>query len=124
MLFIPILFLAIGILFGIVIRTPISGPMATYLAVCCLAGLDTVCGGIRSALEKRFYADIFITGFASNAFIAFGLAWIGDCIGLDLFLAISIILGGRIFNNLSLIRRDILARWQDCKVSREMQGSQ
>ncbi|MCB8933581.1 MAG: small basic family protein [Fimbriimonadaceae bacterium] len=94
---------------------PIGGVGAQYIAVACLAGLDTVCGGIRSGLEGKFHNDVFITGFISNVLIAFFISWLGDQIGINLFLAAALVLGSRIYTNLSLIRRYALTKWQDSR---------
>jgi small basic protein len=118
---VPIVFLVVGALLAFLLRAPISDIMAKYLAVACLAGLDSVCGGVRSGLEGKFHNDVFITGFVFNMLIAFGLAWLGDQIYLDLFLAVALVLGARIFNNLSLIRRFLLTRLQDNRERRRMQ---
>ena len=85
------------------------------VAVACLAGLDTVCGGVRSGLEGKFHNDVFITGFISNVLIAFFISWLGDQIGITLFLAAALVLGSRIYTNLSLIRRFALSKWQDAR---------
>lgn len=94
---------------------------AQYLAVACLAGFDTICGGIRSGLEGKFHNDVFVTGFISNMAIAFFLAWLGDQIGINLYLAAVLVLGSRIFTNLSLIRRFILTKLQDEREKRRLQ---
>jgi small basic protein len=78
---------------------------APYLSLATLAGLDTVLGGIKAGLEGRFQDDIFVSGFVLNTLLAAGLAWLGDKIGVDLFLAAVVALGQRVFLNLSLIRR-------------------
>lgn len=119
-LIVPALFLVLGVLVGWLINAPLNGLLASYLALCCLAAMDTIFGGVRSCLENKFYPDIFVTGFISNVLIAFSLAWLGDRIGLDLFLAIVVILGGRIFTNLSVIRRHLLARWQESRERKRM----
>jgi len=49
------------------------------------------------------------------------LAWLGDRIGIDLFLAVALVLGARIFTNLSLIRRYLLTKWQDAKERKRLQ---
>lgn len=108
----------VGILIGRLVVVPIDSTYATYVAVACLAGIDSICGGIRSSLENKFHADIFISGFASNVVIAFFIAWLGDKIGINLFFAAALVLGGRIFVNLSLIRRFILTKWQDARIRR------
>jgi small basic protein len=79
--------------------------LASYLSLAALAGLDSICGGIRSGLEGKFHDDIFLSGFLMNTLLAAALAYLGDRIGVDLFLAAVVMLGGRVFLNLSLIRR-------------------
>jgi len=100
----------------------ISGYQGQYLAVACLAGIDTVFGGIRSVLESKFNGMVFITGFVSNTVIAFFLAWLGDRIGIDLYVAVGLVLGARIFTNLSLIRRFIITRLQDNADRKKLQS--
>ncbi|HTQ12019.1 MAG TPA: small basic family protein [Fimbriimonadaceae bacterium] len=100
---------------------PIGGWEGEYIAVACLAGLDTVCGGIRSGLEGKFTNEVFVTGFVSNVILAFFMAWLGDKIGIDLFLAIALVFGSRILQNLSLIRRYLLTKYQDAKEKRRLQ---
>lgn len=78
---------------------------ASYLSLATLAGLDSICGGIRAGLEGKFHDEIFLTGFVMNTLLSAFLAYLGDRIGVDLFLAAVVLLGGRIFLNLSLIRR-------------------
>jgi len=121
MILIPILSLIIGVLIARLVFGPVGGEAGTYIAVACIAGLDTICGGLRSQLEGKFHSDIFVTGFFSNIVIAFFLAWLGDRIGINLFLASALILGGRIFVNLSLIRRIVLTRWQDARERKRIQ---
>lgn len=114
MIALPLVALFVGILLALAFRiTPLGGLPGQYLAVACLAGLDTVFGGIRSGLESKFNGIVFLTGFISNTIIAFFLAWLGDRIGIDLYLAVALVLGARIFTNLSLIRRFIITRLQD-----------
>jgi small basic protein len=90
-----------------------------YVAIGCLAGIDSVLGGIRAGLEGKFSNDVFVTGFLSNIVIAFFLAWLGDRIGINLFLAAVLVLGWRVFTNLSLIRRILLTKWQDARERRQ-----
>lgn len=112
---IPILLLLVLVAVASQYVQPVDGLYAQYIAVACLAGLDTVCGGIRSGLEGKFHNDVFITGFISNVLIAFFISWLGDQIGINLFLAAALVLGSRIYTNLSLIRRFALSKWQDAR---------
>ena len=83
----------------------ISAEYAPYLSVAALAGLDTVFGGIRAGIEGRFQNDIFVSGFLLNTLLAAVLAWVGDHFGINLALVAVLVLGARVFNNLSLMRR-------------------
>jgi small basic protein len=122
MILLPIVGLILGALLALVIKMgPLPGAYGQYLAVACLAGLDTVCGGIRGGLEGKFRTDVFTTGFLSNVMIAFFLAWLGDQIYLNLFLVVALVFGSRIFNNLSLIRRYALTKWQDARERERLQ---
>ncbi len=105
----PLVGLAAGLLTGFALfngfhwQVPPEG--APYLSIAALAGIDTVFGGIRAGIEGRFQNDIFASGFILNALLAVGLTWYGTHIGVDLGLVAVLVLGARIFNNLSLMRR-------------------
>ena len=123
MIIIPLLALALGVALALALKVnPLSGANGQYLAVACLAGLDTVFGGIRSGLEGKFNGIVFFTGFFSNMLIAFFLAWLGDKIYIDMYVAVALVLGARIFTNLSLIRRFLLTKWQDAQDRRRLQS--
>jgi small basic protein len=118
----PIIALALGVSLAVLLKVgPQGGLTGQYMAVACLAGLDTILGGVRSGLEGKFTNEVFVSGFVSNIVIAFFLAWLGDRIGLDLFLIVALVLGARIFQNLSLIRRYLLTKWQDAKERKRLQ---
>jgi small basic protein len=104
--------IATGLLAFTVIKVPgdVATAYAPYLSLATLAGLDTVLGGVRAGIEGRFQDDIFVSGFVLNTLLAAGLAYLGDKIGVDLFLAAVVALGTRVFLNLSLIRRYYLTR--------------
>ena len=113
MILIPIIFFAIGVAIAMAMQVHGYGVGARYMAVACLAGLDTVLGGIRSGYEGKFQNDVFITGFFTNTVIAFFIAYLGYQIGIDLFVVVALVMGMRIFNNLSLIRRYLLQAYTD-----------
>ncbi|MCS7066727.1 MAG: small basic family protein [Fimbriimonadales bacterium] len=112
MIAIGILGLLLGLLFAyLLLDIPIPSEWASYLSLAALAGLDTAFGGWRAALEGRFHPDVFVSGFIVNALLASLLAYLGDRMGVDLFLAAVVTLGGRMFLNLSIIRRYYLNQW-------------
>ena len=102
----------VGVLLGIAIGLlfPLSMPVeyGKFLAVALLASLDSVFGGLRSALEEKFDNAVFISGFFVNALLAVVLVFVGDRLGIDLYYVASLAFGLRIFQNLAIIRRVFL----------------
>lgn len=105
---IPILGLIIGIIAGVFVPYNIPSQYSNYVAVAILAALDSVFGGIASSLQGKFNMRIFLTGFFGNAVLASMLAYIGDQLGIQLYLAAIFAFGNRLFLNFALIRRIIL----------------
>lgn len=107
--------LVIGVLFGILLGlfVPITIPAkySIYVAVAILASLDTVCGGFVASLKKRFDLSIFLSGFFLNAILAAILTYIGEKIGIQLYLAAIVAFGNRLFFNFGVIRRILIKRY-------------
>ncbi|RYG25298.1 DUF1290 domain-containing protein [bacterium] len=123
-MFVPFIALVLGALLAFALKVePLKGFGGQYLAVACLAGLDTILGGIRGGLEDRFDSAIFISGFLSNILIAFLLAYLGDQIYLPLYLVVAFVFGNRIFTNLSLIRRSVVTIVKDSLARRKRQAA-
>jgi small basic protein len=106
----PLIGLAIGILVGAFAPVSIPDSLAKYTAVAILAALDTGLGGIRAGLEKRFDLAAFISGFTFNTLLAAALTYLGDTLGIDLYLAAVVVFGVRLFNNLAVVRRLVMSR--------------
>lgn len=102
--------LALGVVIGFNVPVILPQAYAKYLSVAALAALDSVLGGIRAATEDHFDNSIFISGFFSNALLAAGLAFIGERLGIDLYLAAVVAFGVRLFQNLAILRRHILKK--------------
>lgn len=100
-----------GVLLGWNIPLRISSLVARYLSVAILAGLDSVLGGARAELEGDFDGLVFGTGFFANTLLAVGFTYVGDTIGVELYLAAVVALGIRIFDNLGALRRILLQRY-------------
>ena len=62
----------------------------------------------RSVLPNATETKIFVTGFITNALLAALLAFIGDRLGIDLYLVALFAFGLRIFQNVAVIRRHFL----------------
>lgn len=100
--------LLLGIVVGFLLPYQVPVAMAKYVSVSLLAGLDSVLGGTRAGIEKRFRLNVFVSGFATNLVMAGLLTWLGDLLGADLYLAAVVTFGVRIFQNLAFIRRDLI----------------
>ncbi len=109
-MWLPVLGLILGLAIGYI--SPFSVPIdyAKYLSVAILAALDSVLGGIRAVQEEHFNSMVFLTGFFSNMLLAGLLAYVGDRIGVDLYLAAVVAFGVRLFQNLAIIRRHLLKK--------------
>jgi small basic protein len=59
-------------------------------------------------MQKKFDFKVFITGFFGNALLAAGLAYMGDRLGIQLYLAAVFAFGNRLFLNFAIIRRVLL----------------
>lgn len=109
---IAVIGLLIGVILGFVLNVNISDKLSPYMSVAILACLDSVFGAIRGNLSKNFQADIFISGFFGNALLAAGLAYLGDKLGIPIYMAAVIVFGGRIFDNFAIIRRLLLEEFK------------
>ena len=107
-MWIPLAGLLLGVLLGLILQVSVSYELARYSAVAILAALDSVLGAIRAELDGSFNDRIFLSGFIVNALVAVLLTFLGDQLGLDLYLVALIAFGLRIFNNVALIRRHFL----------------
>ncbi len=108
---IPVLGLLAGILLGSILSFEIPLVMAKYLSIAVLAALDSVLGGIRCIYENSFNGVVLLTGFLSNALVAAVLAFLGDQLSVDLYMAAVFVFGIRIFQNLSTIRHYLVSKF-------------
>ena len=103
-------FALIGILLGIVIGwfLPFTIPIefTRYTAVVILGIADSLIGAIRAQLTKDTYDPwLFATGLFFNMLLALGITLFGDMLGLDLYLAATVVFTFRIFRNVGIARR-------------------
>ncbi len=111
MWWLPLLGLLLGLILGAVFSLTIPAEYSRYTAMAILAALDSVLGALRAELEGEFDNRIFLSGFFANIVLAGGLTFLGDRLGVELYIAAIVAFGVRIFDNLAIIRRQLLARW-------------
>ena len=111
MIYITILVCSIlGIVLGINLPT-ISYSYSGYLAIAIVAALDSVFGGITGVLKGNFDIKIFVTGFFGNAILAILLTYLGEKLNVDIYLAAIVVFVGRMFLNLTIIRKYYIDKW-------------
>ena len=111
---------ALGALIGMNVPT-ISYTYSGYLAIAIVAALDSVFGGITSVLKGNFDFKVFITGFFGNAILSILLTWLGVKLNIDIYLAAIVVFVGRMFTNLTIIRRYYIEKWT-AKIQEKRKG--
>lgn len=120
-MWLPIIALVVGFL-AVYLPNKMVIPftLAEYIGVAVVAGFDSVVGAIRSVIEGKFNDRVFVSGFFINAIIAALLLYFGNQLGIhNVALAIIVALVIRIFNNIGFIRRYIVARLFEKRLSAE-----
>ena len=112
----------LGILLGMNLPT-ISYSYSGYLAIAIVAALDSVFCGITGVLKGNFDIKIFVSGFFGNAILAILLTYLGEKLNVDIYLAAVIVFVGRMFTNLSIIRRIYIEKWEAKRARKYPQGS-
>ncbi len=111
MLFIAII---IGCILGALvgINAPIiSYSYSSYLAIAIIAALDSVFGGITGTLKGEFDFKVFISGFFCNSILSMLLTYLGNKLNVDIYLAAIVVFVGRMFLNLTFIRKYYIDKW-------------
>ncbi len=89
----------------------ISYTYSTYLAIAIIAALDSVFGGITGVLKGEFDFKVFISGFFCNAILSMLLTFLGTRLNVDIYLAAIVVFVGRMFINLTIIRKYYIDKW-------------
>lgn len=116
----PVISLLAGAIIGSILTVNASLGIAKYLSIAILAAMDSVLGGARSLLEDTYDGLIMLSGFITNALLAMALAFLGNQIGIDMFMAATICFALRIFSNLAFIRRDIITQYREKKARQKI----
>lgn len=78
-------------------------------------------GGIASTLKNNFNFKVFVSGFFVNAILGVLLTLLGNKLNVDIYLAAIIVFVGRMFNNLTIIRRHYIEKWEKSKKEKTSQ---
>jgi small basic protein len=107
----PVVGLLIGVAIGMAFSLTIPAQYSRYTAMALLAVFDSVLGAVRADLDGEFDNRILLTGFSLNLILASILTFLGERLGVELYIAAIVAFGLRMFNNLAIIRRHLLERW-------------
>ena len=124
MVFIAIL---IGCILGAIvgINLPIiSYSYSSYLAIAIIAALDSVFGGITGVLKSEFDFKVFISWFFCNSILAILLTYLGNKLNVDVYLATIVVFVGRMFINLTIIRKYYIDKWSKKLEQRRLKKSE
>ncbi|MCM3214835.1 MULTISPECIES: small basic family protein [Bacillati] len=122
-MWLPIFGLIVGISLGLLTDITVPDEYANYLSIAVLAALDTLFGGIRAHLQNIYDEKVFVSGFFFNILLAASLAFLGVHLGVDLYLAAIFAFGVRLFQNIAVIRRIILTKWENKREKTEKNHS-
>ena len=113
--------LVAGLLIGALFPWTIPAQWSLYVAAGLLAALDPALGGFRARVKGEFKLGVFLSGTIGNAAIAVFLTWLGQKLGLPLYLAAVLVFGTRMFQNFAEIRRELLTSKQKrAKISQDI----
>ena len=104
--------LIVGLVIGCFLPWHVPSQYSLYVATGLLAALDSALGGMNARIKKSFNLSIFLSGFFGNAIIAVFLTWLGNKMGIPLYLAAVVVFGTRMFQNFAEIRRELLTNRQ------------
>lgn len=115
MIFAVVVGLAVGVGMGFALDITYPADYSFYITIGILAAMDSIIGAMRAMMEENYNNLIFTTGFITNAFLAMLLTFIGDKLGVPLYYAAIVVFGGRMFNNLAVIRRIAIEHYLERK---------
>lgn len=120
---IALLAIFLGVAVGFFLPFQLSAISSLYISVGILAAIDSILGAIRANLMNEFDPVIFLSGFFVNVFLAVGLSYLGDNLGVPIYYAAVFVFGTRIFNNMGSIRRETIDRYRMKKSNKIKENS-
>ncbi len=106
-----------GISIGLLTQYSIPVEYTKYTAIIIIAILDSIFGAVRAEVEHKTYdSKILLSGLILNTLLATLITFLGEKVGLDLYLAVSFVFIFRIFTNLGKIRRAVIEKLRSRKI--------
>lgn len=105
--------LIVGLVIGVLCPWTVPAKWSLYMAAGLLAVLDSALGGLKARVMGQFKLGIYLSGSIGNAAIAVFLTWLGEKMGIPIYLAAVVVFGTRMFQNFAEIRRELLTSKQN-----------
>lgn len=105
---------AVGAITGWMTNIYVSDSVSYYAAAIILAASDSVMGAIKNYLAGAYRFKEFIIGIVVNIIAVIAFIFAGSKLGIDLYLAVEIVFGIKIFEKISKIRTLLLNKSQSC----------
>ena len=100
--------IAIGFAMGVLFPGYFPEELSLYMGVALIACVDSIIGGLLAKSRGEYDDGVFISGFVINAVLAAAMTYFGKRINLQMELAAVIVFATRIFQNLAILRRNLL----------------
>lgn len=102
----------LGIILGITFGFAIPIEYTKYSAIVIVGILDALFGAVKADITKEDYnLSLFLTGLSFNIILALLITFMGEKMGLELYLAVAVVFIFRIFSNLGIVRRAIIKKF-------------
>lgn len=102
----------IGVFLGLFFNVEIPQEYTRYSAVIIIGVADSLFGAIRAEISHdRYDPIIFISGLFFNMIFAVAITYLGENLGLNLYLAVTVVFTFRIFQNVGITRRVLIESW-------------
>ncbi|MBQ4109601.1 MAG: DUF1290 domain-containing protein [Clostridia bacterium] len=105
---------AVGALTGWMTNIYVSDSVSYYAAAIILAVSDSVMGAIKNYISSTYRFKEFIIGIVVNIVAVIAFIFAGSKLGIDLYMAVEIVFGIKIFEKISKIRSFLLNKSQSC----------
>lgn len=104
--------LILGLILGLLFNIQIPPEYTRFSAVIIVGIADSLLGAIRAEVtHDQYNSIIFISGLFFNIFFAVGITYLGEHLGLNLYLAVTVVFMFRIFQNVGITRRVLIEKW-------------
>jgi len=101
-----------GIIIGLSINYNIPIEYIKYTAVIIIGIIDSLFHTIKTKNNKENQNSIlFVTELITNIILAIAITFLGEQLGLELYLAATVVFTFRIFKNIEIIRKNLIIKY-------------